>query len=66
VFTPEELDIRHFDELAGAADELAAAGITGVHQLATADSGRLSAMLGWPREGAAEAISIAQRLLLGR
>jgi len=66
VFTADELDIRHFDVLAGAADELAAVGITGLHQLATTDPARLSAMVGWPREGAAEAVRIAQRLLLGR
>jgi hypothetical protein len=65
VFTPERLDIANFDVLAGAADELSAVGITGLHQLATADPVLLAGMTGWSRDDAAEAVRVAQRLLLG-
>ena len=65
VFTPERLDLANFDVLAGAAGELAAVGITGLHQLATADPVVLAGMTGWPRDDAAEAVRAAQRLLVG-
>jgi hypothetical protein len=65
VFTPEELDLGRFEEFAGVTDALAAAGIAGLHQLATADAGRLAGMLGWAREDAGQAIRLAQQRLLG-
>ncbi len=65
VFTPERLEVANFEVLAGAAEELAAVGITGLHQLATADPVLLAGMIGWSRDHAAEAVRAAQRLLLG-
>jgi hypothetical protein len=65
VFASERLDIANFDVLADAADELAAVGITGLHQLATADPVLLAGMTGWSRDDAGEAVRAAQRLLLG-
>jgi hypothetical protein len=63
VFAPEELELGRFEALAGALDELAAAGITRLHQLATADPFTLSGQLGWTREDAARLVELGQQLL---
>ena len=63
VFAPEELDLDRFEALAGVVRELQAAGITRLHQLATADPYALEAQLGWSREDAAPARRVGQQLL---
>ena len=65
VFAPEELEIARFEALSGVADELAAIGITRIHQLAVADPYPLSAQLGWSRDEAARLVEIGQALLRG-
>ncbi|GAA1971168.1 hypothetical protein [Microbacterium deminutum] len=65
VFTPDTLHVKNFEALAGVADELASVGITGLHQLATADPVLLAGQIGWSREDATEAVRTAQQLLLG-
>lgn len=64
VFTAEQLDLRGFAVFADAADELAQAGITGLHQLAVTDAARLAGLLGWDRAEAAEAVRLAQQIML--
>jgi hypothetical protein len=65
VFTPERLAVSNFEVFADAADQLATVGITGLHQLATADPVLLAGLTGWSRDDAAGAVRAAQRLLLG-
>jgi hypothetical protein len=63
VFAPEELDLDRFDVLEDVAQELQAAGITRLHQLALSDPYALSAQLGWTREDASRLIETGQHLL---
>jgi hypothetical protein len=63
VFAPEQLDVGRFEVLAPVAEALVAAGVTRIHQLATADPYALASQLGWTRDDAARVIEVGQQLL---
>ena len=63
IFAPEDLDLTRFEELAGTAEEMRSIGITGLHQLATADPHVLTSQLGYSHEAAVQVIMTAQALM---
>ncbi len=63
IFAPEDLALSRFDELAGAADELQAAGFEGLHQLVTASPHEVAAVTGYSLAEAAAVIEMAQHLM---
>ena len=63
IFAPEDLDLARFEELTGALEELAAAGITRLQQLVTAEPHLLVSALGYSREDAGRLIELAQLLM---
>ncbi|MEZ5287453.1 MAG: hypothetical protein R2712_22170 [Vicinamibacterales bacterium] len=63
IFAPEDLALTRFEELAGAAGELQAAGFEGLHQIVTADPYDVAEATGYSLAEAAELIELAQHLM---
>jgi hypothetical protein len=63
VFDPAELEIKNFDELKAAADDLQRVGIKGLHELAAADHTRLAKAMGYSVDEVALLVKLSKQVL---